>query len=78
MLFRSHTRRPHRVKQWLKSRDPDFTAKATRVCDLYLNPPKDAVVLCVDEKPMQVLERCHPNHVGADGHLRHEYEYKRH
>lgn len=77
-ILRFESLRPHRVKQWLKSRDPDFTAKATRVCDLYLNPPKDAVVLCVDEKPMQVLERCHPNHVGADGHLRHEYEYKRH
>ena len=77
-ILRFESLRPHRVKQWLKSRDPDFTAKAERVCDLYLNPPKGAVVLCIDEKPMQVLERCHPNHVGADGRLRHEYEYKRH
>lgn len=77
-VLRFRALRPHRVRQWLKSRDPDFTAKAERVCDLYLNPPEDAVVLCVDEKPMQVLERCSPNHVGPDGSLRREYEYKRH
>lgn len=76
-ILRFESLRPHRVKQWLKSRDPDFTEKAARVCDLYLNPPKDAVVLCMDEKPMQVLERCYPNHVGPDGRLRHEYEYTR-
>src|SRR5690606_29911649 len=69
---------PHRVKQWLKRRDPDFTAKAAHVCYLYLNTPKDPVLLCVDDKQMQLLERCHPNHVVADGHLHHEYEHKRH
>jgi len=77
-ILRFEALRPHRVKQWLKSRDPDFTAKAKRVCDLYLNPPKGAVVVCVDEKPMQVLERNYPNHMGSDGRLRREYEYKRH
>lgn len=77
-ILRFESIRPHRVKQWLKSRDPDFTPKAQRVCDLYLNPPKGAVVLCIDEKPMQVLERCYPNHVGPDGVVRREYEYKRH
>ncbi len=77
-ILRFESLRPHRVKQWLKSRDPEFTVKAKRVCDLYLNPPKGAVVLCVDEKPMQVLERCHPNRIGPDGRLRREYEYTRH
>jgi transposase len=76
-ILRFESLRPHRVKQWLKSRDPDFTAKAERVCDLYLNPPKGAVLLCIDEKPMQVLERRHPTHIGADGRVRYEYEYKR-
>jgi transposase len=71
--------RPHHVAQWLHSEDPDFLPKAEAVCDLYLNPPKDAVVVCVDEKPMQALQRRHPTHVSpADGTVRYEYEYKRH
>jgi transposase len=71
--------RPHHVAQWLRSEDPDFLPKAQAVCDLYLNPPKDAVVVCVDEKPMQALERRHPTHVARDdGTVRYEYEYKRH
>ncbi len=70
--------RPHRVRQWLHSPDPDFRAKVERVCALYLDPPKDAVVLCVDEKPLQILERIHPTHCGGHGELRREFEYRRH
>jgi transposase len=71
--------RPHHVAQWLHSEDPEFLPKAEAVCDLYLNPPKGAVVVCVDEKPMQALERRHPTHVSRDdGTVRYEYEYKRH
>lgn len=78
-ILRFEDLRPHRIRQWLKSADPDFIPKAKRICNLYLRPPKDAVVLCVDEKPMQVLERRHPTHVDPrDGSVRYEYEYKRH
>jgi transposase len=71
--------RPHHIQQWLHSEDPDFLPKAKAVCDLYLNPPKEAIVVCVDEKPMQALQRRHPTHVCAeDGTVRYEYEYKRH
>lgn len=70
--------RPHRVRQWLHSPDPQFEEKTKRICELYLNPPEDAAVLCIDEKPMQVLSRQYPTHVGALGTVRHEYEYKRH
>lgn len=71
--------RPHHVKQWLHTPDPDFLPKAQAVCDLYLNPPKGAVVVCVDEKPMQALQRRYPTHVSRrDGSVRYEYEYKRH
>jgi len=76
-ILRFSAIRPHRVRQWLKSRDPEFTVKAQHICDIYLNPPKGAVVLCVDEKPMQALERKNPNHIGRDGSLRREFEYKR-
>jgi transposase len=66
------------VRQWLKSSDPDFVAKANRVCRMYLRPPKDTVVLCVDEKPLQVLERKHRTHADRkDASVRYEYEYKR-
>jgi DDE superfamily endonuclease/Homeodomain-like domain len=69
--------RPHRVRYWLHSPDPDFRAKVARICRLYRHPPEDAVVVCVDEKPMQALARRHPLHVGHRGRLRHEFEYRR-
>ena len=78
-ILRFEDMRPHRVKQWLKSSDPEFLPKARRICNLYLRAPADSVVVCVDEKPMQVLERKHPTHVDPrDGSVRYEFEYKRH
>jgi transposase len=45
-------------KSWCESKDPEFAAKAAEVVGLYLAPPENAVVLCVDEKPsIQALER---------------------
>jgi transposase len=69
--------RPHRVRQWLHSPDPEFEAKVARVCDLYLNPPAGAAIVCVDEKPMQALQRKYPTRVGSDGVVHREYEYIR-
>lgn len=68
--------RPHRVRQWVHSQDPEFRPKVARICDLYLNPPPNAVVLSIDEKPMQALERRTNNH-GIDGVVRQEFEYIR-
>jgi transposase len=70
--------RPHRVRQWLHSPDPLFREKVARVCDLYLHPPQDSVVVCIDEKPMQVLTRKHPCTRERDGSVRREFEYVRH
>jgi transposase len=72
--------RPHRVKMWLHSPDKNFRPKVKRICDLYLNPPPDAIVLCIDEKPgMQALNRRFPVRSPVPGRLaRFEYEYKRH
>lgn len=71
--------RPHNVKQWLHSPDPAFSAKAKKICQLYLNPPNDGVVLCIDEKPLQALQRLHPTHLSpTDASVRFEFEYKRH
>jgi transposase len=69
--------RPHRVRQWLHSPDPEFRPKVKRICDLYLSPPPGAAVVCVDEKSgMQALERIHPAHTSR-GVVRQEFEYRR-
>ena len=45
-------------KSWCQTDDPDFVAKAAEIVGLYLDPPHDAIVLAVDEKPhIQALER---------------------
>jgi hypothetical protein len=47
-----------RQRSWCVSTDPEFTAKAADIVGLYLNPPENALVLSVDEKPsIQALER---------------------
>lgn len=47
-----------RRRTWCVSTDPEFAAKAADVIGLYLNPPENALVLSVDEKPsIQALER---------------------
>lgn len=68
---------PHRHQMWLHSRDPYFREKVNTLVDLYLHPPKGAVVVCVDEKTgMQVLERktpTRPARPGEAARLEHEY-----
>jgi transposase len=73
-----HLQRRH---SWCVSTDPEFAQKAADIVGLYLDPPEDAIVISVDEKPaIQALER-------AQGWLRlpdgralrgFNYEYKRH
>lgn len=72
--------RPHRVRQWLHSPDPDFRPKVNEICELYHNPPPGSVVLCIDEKTgMQAVERVHPDRDPRPGRdRRREFEYKRH
>lgn len=71
--------RPHRVRIWLHSPDPEFAAKVKRICTLYLEIPPGATLLCVDEKPgMQALEHRFPLHQPKQGETRLEFEYTRH
>ena len=52
---------PHRSKSFKLSTDPLFVEKVKDIVGLYLNPPDNAVVLCVDEKSqIQALERTQP------------------
>jgi transposase len=79
-IWRSHQVKPHRVKRFKLSRDPRFLEKLTDVVGLYLNPPQQAMVLCVDEKSqIQALDRTQPGlplKKGRCGTL--TYDYKRH
>lgn len=70
--------RPHRVRQWLHSPDPLFREKVAKVCKLYLAPPPGSIVVCIDEKPMQALNRKHPSRRNRDASVRREFEYVRH
>src|ERR1700676_3629741 len=52
---------PHRIRTFTFSPDPDFEAKLLDIVGLYLNPPENAFVLCVDEKTrIQALNRNQP------------------
>ncbi len=52
---------PHRQRHFKLSTDPFFVEKVRDIVGLYLNPPDNAVVLCVDEKSqIQALERSQP------------------
>lgn len=72
--------RPHRVRQWLHSPDPQFRQKVNVICSLYRQAPKGSVVLSVDEKTgIQAIERKHADHAPAPGRVRRrEFEYIRH
>jgi len=52
---------PHRIRTFTFSPDPDFEAKLLDIVGLYLHPPKNALVVCVDEKSgIQALDRTQP------------------
>jgi hypothetical protein len=52
---------PPRIRTFTFSPDPDFEAKLLDIVGLYLNPPQNALVLCVDEKTgIRALDRTQP------------------
>lgn len=54
--------KPHLVKTFKLSNDPAFEEKLVDVVGLYLNPPENAVVLCMDEKTsIQALDHTQPS-----------------
>ncbi len=72
--------KPHLVKTFKLSNDPKFEDKLIDVVGLYLNPPEQAVVLCMDEKSsVQALDRTQaslPMKKGRAATMTHDY--KRH
>jgi transposase len=47
-----------RTRSWCVSTDKEFAQKSADIVGLYLNPPENALVICIDEKPsIQAIER---------------------
>ena len=60
-VWRAFGLQPHRSESFSLSNDPLFVEKVRDVVGLYMSPPKNAVVLCVDEKSqIQALDRTQP------------------
>jgi len=80
-ILRQHNIHLQRSHSHCVSTDPEFASKAADIVGLYLHPPANTVVLCVDEKPhIQALERAQgylrlPNGKAVTGF---SHQYKRH
>lgn len=79
-IWQAHGLKPHLVRTFKLSNDPNFEAKLVDIVGLYLNPPDRALVLSVDEKSqIQALDRTQPGlplKKGRAGTMTHDY--KRH
>ena len=71
---------PIDVRRYMASDDPQFEKKAADIIGLYLKPPANAAVFCVDEKSaIQALDRLDPVLPLSPGRAeRHGFEYYRH
>ena len=71
---------PHRKENFKLSTDPHFVDKVRDIVGLYLNPPVNAIVLCVDEKSqIQALDHTQPLLQLRPGQVeRGTHDYKRH
>lgn len=70
--------KPHLVRAFKVSNDPQFAEKLEAIVGLYLNPPEHAIVLCADEKSqIQALDRTQPGLLlkkGRCGTMTHDYK----
>jgi transposase len=79
-IWRAFGLRPHRAENFQLSRDPQLVEKVRDIVGLYLSPPENAAVFCVDEKTcVQALERTQPLLPLQPGQLeRRTNDYARH
>jgi len=79
-IWRSFNLQPHRSETFKLSTDPKFMEKLRDVVGLYMSPPTNAVVICVDEKSqMQALDRTQPLLPLRPGQAeRRTHDYNRH
>jgi transposase len=77
-IWRDHKLKPHQVRSFKFSKDPRLVEKVVDVVGLYLDPPKGALVLCVDEKTqIQALDRTQPTlpiRPGKAARMTHDYK----
>ena len=77
-VWAAHGLKPHRVKTFKVSNDPQFVEKLIDIVGLYMNPPEHALVLSCDEKTqIQALDRTQkglPINKGRCGTMTHDYK----
>jgi transposase len=77
-IWRAHGLRPHQIRTFKLSTDPNFAAKVEDIVGLYVEPPAHAVVLSIDEKSqIQALDRTQPGlpmKKGRAGTMTHDYK----
>jgi transposase len=77
-IWHEYGLKPHLVRGFKVSNDPEFVAKVKDIVGLYLNPPDKALVLAVDEKSqIQALDRTQPGlplKKGRAGTMTHDYK----
>ena len=49
-LWEAHRLQPHRIRTFKRSNDPEFAEKVEDIVGLYMDPPKHAVIVSIDEK----------------------------
>mgnify|MGYP000919653677 CR=1 FL=1 len=78
-IWRAFNLEPHRSETFKLSTDPNFVEKTRDIVGLYMSPPENAVVLCVDEKSqIQALNRTQPGLPLNCGHpATRTHDYKR-
>jgi len=79
-IWRAHGLKPHRMRSFKLSNDPQFAEKLEAIVGLYLNPPEHALVLSLDEKSqIQALDRTQPGLPLKRGRAQTmTHDYKRH
>ena len=77
-IWHEHGLKPHLVRSFKVSNDPDFAEKVEDIVGLYLDPPERALVLSIDEKSqIQALDRTQPGlpmKKGRAGTMTHDYK----
>src|ERR1051325_5158642 len=76
-IWRAFALQPHRTETFKLSKDPLFIDKVRDIVGLYMSPPENALVLCVDEKSqIQALDRtapCLPMLPATPARMTHDY-----
>ena len=77
-IWAEHDLKPHLVTSFKVSTDPNFAVKVEDIIGLYLDPPKRALVLAIDEKSqIKALDRTQPGlplKKGRAGTMTHDYK----